>query len=365
MRENTVRFLWREPKAAAGCRSAVSLHGHTMHSEECLSFLPRYLHRLPGISQIVSRYQRRGADFARAWWTPPLSPASAFRLEQDQIAALGLRPIVSLTDHDNIEAPLALGVAAEAPISLEWTVPYQRSIFHLGIHNLPRNAARDWMTAMAAYTVAPREAELPGILAALAETPGLLVVLNHPYWLEEGISEEDHPAALARLLRECLLWLHAFELNGTRGWKENAAAWELARAHRRPAISGGDRHACEPSACLNLTNARSFAEFADEIRAGRSEILFMPQYREPMAQRILAAGREILADYPEYPDRRRWSDRIYYRGRDNAVRNLTQIWGGRGPRFLETAVSALQFFAGSNFRPALRLLLAQRGEQTQ
>lgn len=52
-------------------------------------------------------------------------------------------------------------------------------------------------------------------------------------------------------------------------------------------ISGGDRHACEPSACINLTNAASFAEFASKVRAGLSAL--MPQYREPMPLRMLGA----------------------------------------------------------------------------
>ncbi len=363
---STVRFLWREPRHTARFRSAVCLHGHTMHSEECLNFLPRHLHCVPGISQIVSYYERppRSVDFARAWWTPPLSPAAALRLEEDQIAALGLRPLVSLTDHDNIEAPLTLSVSSRAPISVEWTVPYERSIFHLGIHNLPRSMARDWMAVMALYTARPRESELPGLLSEICLLPGILIVLNHPYWLEEGVREEDHPLALARLLGECLASLHAFELNGTRKWDENARVIELSRIHNRRVISGGDRHACEPSACINLTNAGSFEEFADEIRGGRSEILFLPQYREPMAQRILGFGRDILADYPEYPDRRRWSDRIFYRGVDGVARSLTQIWGGNpGPGFLETAVSAVQYVGGSGFRAALKLLLTQKGEQ--
>ncbi len=68
-----------------------------MHSEECLSFLPRYLHKMPGISQIVARYQRGpkpAVDFSRAYWTPPLTPASAVHLERTQIANLALRPLV-------------------------------------------------------------------------------------------------------------------------------------------------------------------------------------------------------------------------------------------------------------------------------
>jgi hypothetical protein len=367
MRGSTVQFLWREALSIVGFSTGVCLHGHTMHSEECLSFLPRYLHHVPGISQIVRYYERapRSVDFARAWWTPPLTPASALRLEQEQIASLGLRPVVSLTDHDDIQAGLALGITADpadTPVSVEWTVPYERSIFHLGVHNLPRKTAREWMATMAAYTRTPREAALPAILHEIARVPGVLIVLNHPFWLEEGVEEEDHPRALARILRECVDCFDAFELNGTRRWKENEGTIELARTHGRPVISGGDRHACEPSACINLTNARTFAEFVWEIREGHSSILFLPQYREPMAHRVLEASRDILRTYPEYPGRERWSDRIFYRGEDGVARTVAQIWQGREPRLLEGVVSAVQFLAGPRLRPALRLVLSERGE---
>lgn len=366
MGESTVKFVWREPRSADGFHSAVCLHGHTMHSVECLSFLPRHLHHVPGISQLVTYYERaRRVDFARAWWTPPLSPASALGLERNQIASQGLRPMVSLTDHDDIEAGLALGVTADptdTPVSVEWTVPYERSIFHLGVHNIPRNAAREWMAVMTEYTAAPREAMLPTILDEFTRIPDVLMVLNHPFWLEEGVTEDDHSAALERILRECIGWFDAFELNGTRRWEENARTIELARTYERPLISGGDRHACEPSACINLTNALSFAEFASEIHAGRSSILFMPQYREPMAQRILEASRDILRTYPEYPGRERWADRIFYRGEDGVAKTVAQIWQGREPRWLASAAGAIQFFGGTRFRPALRLFLSERGE---
>lgn len=367
MRENTVRFAWREPESTAGFQAGVCLHGHTMHSQECLSFLPRYLHHVPGISQIVSYYERgpRRVDFSRAWWTPPLTPAAALSLEREQIAGLGLRPMVSLTDHDDIQAGLSLGItadAAETPVSVEWTVPYERSFFHLGVHNLPREAARYWMNAMAEYTATPREDALPAILDEFARVPDVLMVLNHPFWLEEGVTEDDHRSALDRLLRECVPWLDAFELNGTRRWKENADTIELARAYSRPLVSGGDRHACEPSACINLTNARSFAEFVTEIHAGRSSILFLPHYQQPMAERILEASRDILRSYPEFPGRERWADRIFYRGADGVARTVAEIWQGREPRLVASAIAAIQFFGGNRFRPALRLFLSERGE---
>lgn len=368
MKAGKVRFVWRDPAALRGYSAAASLHGHTMHSKECLSFLPRYLHRVPGVSRVVRRYQRPSSparpavDFARAYWTPPLSPATALHVERKQIARLGLRPMVSLTDHDDIDASTSLRVTADraaVPISVEWTVPYGASILHLGIHNLPSSACRALMSAMEAYTAAPKEAGLPELLRALYRIPETLIVLNHPFWLEEGVTEAGHRWSLDRFLRECLEWVHAFELNGTRKWKENADALALAEAYGRPVISGGDRHACEPAACINLTNAKSFSEFAAEVREGESSVLFMPHYREPMALRTLEAIRDILRPYPEYPGRERWLDRVFYTGEDGVTRPLSVIGT---PWALGAFAGIVQSLGGSGLRPAIRLLLAERGE---
>ncbi|MGD0775241.1 MAG: hypothetical protein ABSC05_20690 [Candidatus Solibacter sp.] len=337
-----------------------------MHSEECLDFLPRYLKHVPGFSRVVGGCQRRGVvDFARAYWTPPLNPAAALRLEQEQIAGLGLRPMVSLTDHDNIEAPVALQVTAacaEVPVSVEWTVPYQGAILHLGIHNLPPAEARQWMSIMAAYTSAPGETRFPSILRELSAVPDVLIVLNHPFWLEEGVGETDRRRAVERLLRECVDCFHAFELNGTRQWRENAATIELARSYSRPVISGGDRHACEPAACLNLTNANSFAEFACEVRSGHSTVLFLPHYREPMALRILETAWQILRPYPEYRGRERWTDRVFYRGEDGVAQPLSTVWKRRVPWIVRPVAGMLQLCALRGLRPALKFLLSRRAE---
>jgi hypothetical protein len=329
-------------------RTGVCLHGHTMHSEECLSFLPRYLHHVPGISQIVSRYERgtpAAVDFSRAYWTPPLTPASALNVEREQIANLGLVPLVSLTDHDNIDAGVSLQAAYSrqaVPLSVEWTVPYYRSIVHLGIHNLPAAVAPSWTREMAAYTAAPNDGLLREILCACARIPDVLIVLNHPFWLEEGVEESDRRDALDRMLDKCLAWFHAFELNGTRQWRENAATIELAKAYSRPIISGGDRHACEPSACINLTNAESFSEFVAEIRDGHSPVLFMPHYQRPMALRILEASTDILRTYPEFPGRERWMDRFFYRSEDGVAQSLATLWRDREPWVLRPATRTLQ-----------------------
>ena len=360
-----VKFAWQDSETAWQFSTGVSLHGHTMHSEECLSFLPRYLHMAPVISQIVESYERgpRPVDFGRAYWTPPLSPSSALRVERKQIENMDLRSFVSLTDHDNIEAGMS---QVDVPVSVEWTVPYERSIFHLGIHNLPPATARDWMSVFAGFTGAPDESRLPGILAELAAIPDVLIVLNHPFWLEEGIVQTDHDRALARILRECIVSLHAFELNGTRLWKENRKVVELARVHERPLISGGDRHACEPSACINLTNAGSFSEFVEEVRAGQSTPYFMPHYREPMTMRILEAAWDILRPYPGYPGRERWTDRIFYRGEDGVARPLTQVWRDRTPWIMTAPLDALtgflQLLTAPGLRGPMRQILAERGE---
>lgn len=370
MKAVKVRFIWRDPAAPRSYHAGVSLHGHTMHSKECLAFLPRYLRQVPGVSGIVRRYERpsRGVrppvDFSRAYWTPPLTAAAALRVEREQIAGLGLRPVVSLTDHDDIEAGVSLQLTsdrAETPVSVEWTVPYDGSILHFGIHNLPPSGERAWMAAMEEYASAPREARLPELLESLSRIPGTLIVLNHPFWREEGVGEAEHRRARDRFLRECLAWVHAFELNATRRWKENAATADLARAFGRPLVSGGDRHACEPSGCINLTNAGSFSEFASEIREGAGTILFMPQYREPMALRLVEAVWDTLRLYPEYPARERWTDRIFYRGDDGITSPLSAIWR-ETPRAIGAAAGIVQFLAAAGLRQAIRLLLAERGE---
>jgi hypothetical protein len=374
MTGSRVHFAWEDPPSLRDFHTGVSLHGHTMHSQECLSFLPRYLHRIPGVSRVTRRYQQPApgagpaVDFSRAYWTPPLSPAAALRLERGQIERLGLQPLVSITDHDDIEAGLALQVAhdrASTPVSVEWTVPYGASILHLGIHNLPACSERSWLAAMGEYTAGPDEARLPGILRSLARIPDALIVLNHPFWLEEGMAAAGHERALARFFPQCLEWIHAFELNATRPWRENAATVVLARRHGRPLISGGDRHACEPNGNLNLTNAQSFPEFVAEIRQGSSTLLFMPQYREPLGLRILEAGWDILRPYPEYPGRERWIDRIFYRGEDGAARPLSAVWEDRVPWMLNSATGILQVLATRQLRGAMRLLMTERGQAAQ
>jgi len=73
-----------------------------------------------------------------------LTPSLAFDLERRQIEdKLQIPGLVSLTDHDDIQAPMLLRTVAASrhiPVSVEWTVPFGATAFHLGIHNLPSAA---------------------------------------------------------------------------------------------------------------------------------------------------------------------------------------------------------------------------------
>lgn len=80
-------------------------------------------------------------DLSRMWWTLPLAPRQALDVEARQIDdRLGLAPIVSISDHDSIDAPMqlqTLGRCGAIPVSVEWTDPFRDTYFHGGIHILP------------------------------------------------------------------------------------------------------------------------------------------------------------------------------------------------------------------------------------
>ena len=101
------------------------------------------------------------SQLARAECENPRAPISiaferfvklAFDLESRQVEKLDLAPMVSITDHDNINAPMLLRTvpsARQIPVSVEWTAPYGNQSFHLGIHNLPSAKATSWMDTLA------------------------------------------------------------------------------------------------------------------------------------------------------------------------------------------------------------------------
>jgi len=352
--------------------TVVSLHGHTLHSRESLGFVNRLARNVPlirfALARGAERYRRihgTELDVTRAWWTPPLAPYGAWRLEADRIAVqFGARPLVSLSDHDDIEAGVTLRVldeCASAPISVEWTVPFEGTFFHMGVHNLPPESARTMMAELASFTAEPREERLADLFAALDANPATLIVFNHPCWDECEVGRARHTAAARRFVAHYGQFLHAFEINGLRPWPENRMAIEFAAECAKPTISGGDRHALEANTVLNLTNASTFEEFVAEIRDGRSQVLVTVQYTEPFALRILHSIEQILADHHEHGmGWRHWSDRVFYRCDDGVVRSLTELWGNNGPVAVRTFVSGVQILHKPLLRGAFRTMLGGR-----
>ena len=372
---SAIHLEWKDAPAIGRFRTAVSLHSHTLHSRESLDFIYHAAARAPILAAVIRRgeaaYQQQHGqtlDLARGWWTPPLGARDAWLLEKSQIEGLDRNAIVSLTDHDNIEAPVSLQLLDDsrgAPISVEWTVPFGPTFFHLGVHNLPPANARELWAAMDDHRHSPNENELGDLLGTIAAIDQVLIVFNHPLWDERGIGHDAHRAAALEFLRRFGTSLHALELNGMRPWKENSAVVALARAAGKPIISGGDRHAIEPNALLNLTNAATFAEFAEEVREGWSSVLVLRHYREPYALRIFHNMMDVLRTYERHANGwKLWSDRVFYLWHDGQARSLTELFGSKTPGAVRLFVGAVQFASEPRIRRALRGAFAGGEEVT-
>jgi hypothetical protein len=300
-------------------------------------------------------------NYAAAYWTPPMTPKLAFDLESGQVEKLDLAPMVSLTDHDTIQAPMLLRTVPSArriPVSVEWSAPYGKQSFHLGVHNLPSARATEWMETLRSYTDNPSDARLTEILAALDAEPNVLVVFNHPMWDLYLIGQEKHEFLVNEFLQKNGNYLHALELNGLRHWEENRRARRLAEKWNMLTVSGGDRHGVEPNANINLTNATSFTEFVHEIRRQKkSDILFMPQYAEPWKHRILQSTIDAVRHYPEFPQgSRTWDERVYHPDANGVARPLSELWpNGAAPRAMSFGIGLVQLMGRGLVSGGLRM----------
>jgi hypothetical protein len=345
-----------------------------MHSREGLDFIPRVMLKIGFVHTVFRllerRYERRtgrNVGYERAFWQPPLNPQAAYNLEVDQIRdTLGLEPLVSITDHDELEACRELrAIGIPIPYSLEWTVPYGPTVFHLGIHNLPPDAAVSLHTKMARYTAEPSEPLLRELLTALDESSDVLVVLNHPFLNEERCDRASHVCSLMDFLASYGQYMHALELNGLQPASANCEVVRLSSQTGIPVISGGDRHCLEPNANVNLTNAGSFAEFVHEIRREHlSRVLFLPQYQESIATRYIHFIWQAVRTYPEMHGRERWVDRIFFEpyDRPGVIRPIASEWTNGGPAVVRGFISTIGFLAAPHMRGALRLAFGQQRE---
>jgi hypothetical protein len=348
------------PEQTAEYLTAVSLHSHTNHSKESLRFIPEFAEKYPVLRWALERQRKKAkipVDFDRAYWTPPLTAELSHEVESAQIEnVLGLASLVSLTDHDNTEAPAllrALPETSQTPFALEWSVPYGGAVYHLGVHNLPERRAQQIMSELAAYTRCPCDHLLNELLAMLDQCPEILIVFNHPLW-DLGEIGPCYGQLVNQFLERHARFVHALEINATRGWKENLRVIELAERYQRLTVSGGDRHGCEPSGALNLTRAGSFPEFIAEVRLEqRSHVLLMPQYAEPRCVHIVKTLLDTIRGYPGYPiGFRRWDDRVFHPGRTNDDCALSALWKAP-PAYIDLIFSALRLLENAAVQRAL------------
>jgi hypothetical protein len=380
MSQSSISYLWREPEAARSFTTGVSLHSHTSQSQETLDFISE-LSKNWGILQSIMHWCEERCfhstgirpDYAHSYWTPPLTPSLAFDLERSQIEnRLQMPGLVSITDHDDIKAPMLLRSVPSSrhiPVSLEWTVPYAQTAFHLGIHNLPSATGTAWMERLRTFTAIPSEARQPGLLtemlAELHELPDVLIIFNHPLWDLYRIGRDRHNVLVNEFLAVNGQYVHALELNGLRDWKENREVSDLAGKWNQLVISGGDRHGIEPNANINLTRASSFTEFVHEVRRDRqSHILFMPQYAEPWKHRILQSTLDAIRDYPHFPEgSRRWDERVYHPDSRGVMQPLSQLWlSGQAPVYLRSVLNCVRLMGAAPLSGGLRMAWNDAGE---
>ena len=366
-----ISYLWKDADSAREYSTGVSLHSHTNQSKETLDFLANFGNDYSWVRKIIALAEARARDayqisinYAASYWTPPLTPRLAFDLESRQIEnTLNLMPLVSITDHDNINAPMLLRTVAAArhiPVSVEWSVPFgSDQSFHLGIHNLPSDTGADWMLTFEAFTSRPSEARLTEILSALHALPNVLIVFNHPMWDLYIIGREKHRQRVHDFMTANGEFIHALELNGLRSWEENRETKQMAKARNMLLISGGDRHGLEPNSNVNLSGAATFTEFVHELRyEGRSHVLFMPQYAEPWKHRILQSTLDAIRNYPDFPQgSRTWDERVYHPDSTGAIRPLSELWpgDGRAPWYLNGVIEAVKMMGSMPVSGSLRM----------
>ena len=328
-------YAWKKSFPEGTFTTGVSLHGHTWYSLESLSFLPGIAKKISPLRRILrwteERYEEKWHapfDYAKGYWTSPVSPDGAYQLEARQIQEQGLQPIVSLTDHDSINASKELLAEKQivAPTSLEWTVPYKDATLHIGVHNLPAAQGAAILEELREYTTHPTPHALKAILTKLNDLPESLIVLNHPLSDQGRIGFEIHESSVNDFLKTNAGLIHALEVNALQSWNINRRVARIAEAVSLPIVSGGDRHGLEPNGAINLTNAKNFSGFAHEIRhEKKSSVLFMPQCRKSLIHRYAESVELILDEYPNIPGRAFWYDRIFYECPDGTTRPLTKM----------------------------------------
>jgi len=360
----------------ADMRAAVSLHSHSECSRETLEFIPRFARQIPFVAarfeESLVDYQNefgKPINFGDWYWRPPVTAIGVVESEQAQAQdRFNLPGLVSLTDHDTIEGPLSLRASGrtDVPISFEWSVPFEKTIFHLGVHGISPASIDATMRALAEYTAGPPEGRphrLKELLDWLGECPDTFIVLNHPYWDLVDVGQLHHDSAMLAFLRTYRDQIHALELNGYRNWAENRRVLPLAKGFGIPVVGGGDRHGLAPNSIVNLTRAENLAEFAHELRVERySCSVVLPEYTDPHIARTLQLIADILRSHHDHHrGQTTWAERVFITLNDRE-HSVESMWERR-PLWLRSTVAITRAMGTKPFT-ALFALKRADGHET-
>ena len=111
------------------------------------------------------------------------------------------------------------------------------------------------------------------------------------------------------------------------------------------------------------TRSGTFGESVQEIRAGVSHIVLMPQYRRPLPLRIVENFKDIVSDAPDQGlGRNLWTQRVFRHCDDGEVRSLDQLSRSDPPMLLRLLTSGLCLLSHRWIKPALEWAMPQTKE---
>lgn len=176
---------------------------------------------------------------------------------------LGLT-FVAFTDHDTMDAYDQIGWTREGIVpSVEVKILDPSRVghtIHVNVFGLDRGQFREILR----IARAARDIEQ---LAAYLRDENLCFTFNHPFWHEPGEKPD------LRAILDIVELFPVLEYNMGRIARINQQALQLAQARNRGLVATTDTHVGEIGRALTLARSGTFAEFFDEIRAGRSVIV--------------------------------------------------------------------------------------------
>jgi hypothetical protein len=94
-----------------------------------------------------------------------------------------------------------------------------------------------------------------------------------------------------------------------------------------------------------------------------SQLLFMPQYNEPMGARFYQVFLDAIRDNPDHSDGAcRWDQRTFHPGPDGVVRPISTLWA-HIPAFLQTILNIARLAETTNLLNAMRFFGGQPSGQ--